>query len=82
MHITFYLFNTPSLGPTKTEVLWADISFSRAEKLSEAMMIMELPVGASSEKKAVGMENVRHILDNAHALRAPGQFSITIYPPT
>jgi len=41
-------------------------------------MIMELPVGASSEKKAVGMENVRHILDNAHALRAPGPAALDI----
>ena len=41
--------------------------------MSQAMMIMELPVGASKQKKDVGMDNVRYILDNAHALRAPGQ---------
>jgi len=54
------------------------IRVSGVVEMSQAMMIMELPVGASKQKKDVGMDNVRYILDNAHALRAPGPAALDI----
>ena len=33
---------------------------------------MELPAGANKEKKAIALRNLDHILEKAHAVRAPG----------
>ena len=41
--------------------------------ISKAMLIMELPAGANKDKKAVALSNLEYILENAHAVRAPGR---------
>ena len=35
-------------------------------------MIMELPAGANQDKKDIAMENLKYMMDNAHAIRCPG----------
>ena len=42
------------------------------------MVIMELPVGANSEKKGVAMANLSTVMDRAHAVRAPGPAALDI----
>eukprot|EP00088_Acartia_fossae_P054736 TRINITY_DN6313_c0_g1_i4.p1 TRINITY_DN6313_c0_g1~~TRINITY_DN6313_c0_g1_i4.p1 ORF type:complete len:295 (-),score=84.49 TRINITY_DN6313_c0_g1_i4:90-974(-) len=54
------------------------IKTSGVTDLSKAMLIMELPVGANKEKKAVGMKNLEYMLDNAHAVRSPGPAAMDI----
>ena len=48
------------------------ILFSKVTDISKAMLIMELPAGANKEKKAIALRNLDHILEKAHAVRAPG----------
>ena len=45
---------------------------SGVKDISKALMVMELPVGANPEKKAVAMANLSNIMDQAHAVRCPG----------
>merc|ERR1712088_1270510 len=54
------------------------LTTSGVEDISKAMMIMELPVGANQEKKSVAMANLSHMLDTAHAVRAPGPAALDI----
>ena len=41
--------------------------------IGKAMMIMELPAGANQDKKDIAMENLKYMMDNAHAIRCPGR---------
>ena len=45
---------------------------------SQAMVIMELPVGANKEKKTTALENLSQMMDRAHAVRAPGPAALDI----
>ena len=52
-------------GPLKT---------SGATKLSQAMILLELPAGASENKRSVALKNVDFLMKNAHSLRCPGLY--------
>ena len=54
------------------------IHCSSVKTLKKALMIMELPVGANQEKKAVALENLTNMMDKAHAVRAPGPAALDI----
>jgi len=51
---------------------------SEVTDISRAMLIMELPAGANVEKKAIALHNLDHILEHAHAVRAPGPAAMDI----
>ena len=51
---------------------------SGVKDIGKAMMIMELPVGANDEKKKVAIANLTHMMDKAHAVRAPGPAALDI----
>ena len=51
---------------------------SCVKNIGKAMMIMELPVGANEEKKKVAMANLTHMMEKAHAVRAPGPAALDI----
>lgn len=48
---------------------------SGVQNLGKAMILLELPVGANEEKKTVAKENVVSLMEKAHAIRCPGEFS-------
>lgn len=54
------------------------LSSSDVTQMAKAMVIMELPVGANSEKKGVAMANLSTVMDRAHAVRAPGPAALDI----
>jgi len=54
------------------------IGVSKVTDISKAMLIMELPAGANKEKKAIALRNLDHILEKAHAVRAPGPAAMDI----
>lgn len=54
------------------------IKTSGVKDIGKAMMIMELPAGANKEKKDIAMENLKYMMDNAHAIRCPGPAAMDI----
>lgn len=54
------------------------LQVSGVKDISKALMVMELPVGANPEKKAVAMANLSNIMDQAHAVRCPGPAALDI----
>ena len=43
------------------------------------MVLMELPVGAKEEKRAVATDNVINLMTKAHAIRCPDMFLFLFY---
>lgn len=54
------------------------VKVSGTEDLAKAMVIMELPVGANSEKKKTALQNLSSIMDKAHSVRSPGPAALDI----
>ncbi len=52
------------------------IKTSGVKKLSDAMVLMELPVGANEVKKAVALRNVTNLMGKAQSIRCPGQSDV------
>ena len=54
------------------------LKVSGVKELSKAMVIMELPVGASKEKQSVALANLGQVMERAHAVRCPGPATLDI----
>ena len=46
---------------------------SGAKTLKEAMVLMELPVGANEAKRTAATENVVNLMTKVHSIRCPGR---------
>jgi len=49
------------------------LSVSGVKELSSAMILMEIPAGANREKKDAASENLKTLMEKAHAVRCPGE---------
>ena len=54
------------------------LKVSGVKELSKAMVIMELPAGANKEKQSVALDNLRQVMERAHAVRCPGPATLDI----
>ena len=45
---------------------------SGIKKIKDAMVLLEMPTGANDIKKEVALSNLSMLMDQAHAVRCPG----------
>lgn len=45
---------------------------SGIKRIKDAMVLLEMPTGANSDKKEVALSNMSMLMDSAHAVRCPG----------
>jgi myo-inositol-1(or 4)-monophosphatase len=54
------------------------IKTSQVKDIGKSMLIMELPAGANQDKRDIALDNLKFILEKAHAVRCPGPAALDI----
>jgi len=83
--IVLGIVNCPLIGYTYTAkkgkgafLNGKKVHVSGCKQMKKAMVIMEIPTGASQEKTQIAQANLALLMQNAHAIRAPGPAAMDI----